>query len=482
MVCLKMRLNKYGEILQSIEKISCIEWQLNNYKKTNESLDVINEIADFVQENDFLMKYDSFGNLVNLLVDTIEYINKGNDLDGYIREVFVKLVELMREIKIILSNMCKINVLYRGPKDSLLFDFLTKEINVVNNIEDINFNSDEIKVLIYNKNSDDNIFNKFDITIEINELGAYLYTLCEKLYSNDYCYKYLKNSIVAAKEEKCEVIAVGNSYIMNGIQGDMLKPKVVNLSLSSQDLYYSYKLLEDIISNNKNIKTCIVGVAYYLLYHDLSMGTSEYSNMRVKNIYYPITKDLHNSKVKYELKKEKLQDYIDNEILKVIFDMEKVQGRLEYEVYQRLGTYFNKFVKRENISMLGKRKINDLTESERSLMASQRAEQHNILSKYVETKIENEEIILKIIELLNKSRIRCILLNLPVTEYYDRYINKTCKGDFYKFINSINEKCEFVDLYGSNILSEDDFVDFDHINEAGAIKISKYLNDNILNK
>lgn len=80
----------------------------------------------------------------------------------------------------------------------------------------------------------------------------------------NYDYTFLSRKIVeAATNKKLRILCVGSSYSLFGIIEKKLKHKAINLSLPSQDLYYAYKIAERVVTNNDNIKYCIIGCSYY---------------------------------------------------------------------------------------------------------------------------------------------------------------------------------------------------------------------------
>jgi hypothetical protein len=117
-----------------------------------------------------------------------------------------------------------------------------------------------------------------------------------------------------------------------------------------------------------------------------------------------------------------------------------------------------------------------MSEEEKYVLGKERAEQHNKLLRYMETRRENEIILSKFLNYLNEKEIEVVLINFPTSKYYSKFLNKKFKADYYSIIKKYKNKITFIDL--DTIAFEDqDFRDFDHINDIGAAKISCILND-----
>lgn len=71
-----------------------------------------------------------------------------------------------------------------------------------------------------------------------------MFVISEKIYYENYDYNYLSKTLEKCKRENIETLVVGNSYPLTGIDSKLLSNISENLSISSQDLYYSYKLAE----------------------------------------------------------------------------------------------------------------------------------------------------------------------------------------------------------------------------------------------
>lgn len=107
----------------------------------------------------------------------------------------------------------------------------------------------------------------------------------------DYYYvdRQLKKNNV--KANNVETLISGSSYGIFGIEPVM---NSINLSLPSQDIYYSCKLVKKALDNNKKINKVLLCIGYYTIYCDLSKSSE---NWRVDEVYYPLLKDRNHQEI-----------------------------------------------------------------------------------------------------------------------------------------------------------------------------------------
>ena len=254
----------------------------------------------------------------------------------------------------------------------------------------------------------------------------------------------------------------------------MLDKNSINLSMHSQDLYYSYQLAKKVITKNKNINQCIIGMSYYVLCHDLSKGDSLYSRNMVENIYYPLLNDKHNSRVKIVPTQKKIIHYQFDSLVKSIFNINEVENYFKSKIYMKNTTYYN------NINNLNREQsFKDFDIEYKENLGMYRADQHNKIFKYKETSIEYTEILKEFFDFLDKSFVEPVIIVFPNSNYYLKNIKLEYIQQFDDLIKRIKEKysIKVIDLRDSSFEFDDsDFIDADHLNKKGAIKATNYLN------
>lgn len=481
----KYNLQKYISGNRIIDKIISI---LNTDNiSTDTEIYIINSIADFIQNNLQYEYLESFNKLADVVVSTIEnFNNESVDLCRDRKNIIDNLIENLSDLKKDINNV-EVNLYFCGKDKYNIIDKCTnKKVIYIDNINEyIRLNNEpknnQINILIV---SEETVYSDLDFSLYFNDVLYYdklmnaMFEISGKIYYENYDYNYLSKTLDKCKYENIDTLVVGNSYPLTGIDTKLLSGNSENLSISSQDLYYSYKLAKEVINSNKNIKRCIIGAGYYLVNHDLSKCKNEYSTHMIKNLYYPILKDKHNAEKVDIIELSNLRKELNNDLLDYIFNLEFLDNHFIDLRYRENNGYFNKVLKREMISTLNGVKLSNIIEDERYRLGEIRASKHNNLYKYTETKEEYNCIFNEFINFLEQKGVEPVIVVFPTTKYYSKFINKTYEVEFYKIINVIKEKykVKLIDFSKTDIFEEDDFMDFDHMAESGAIKITHELN------
>lgn len=453
------------------------------YVPVNDIISAINSLADFIQENSSLYKEQHFFNeLVEETVKIIEAFNNGDKDCISINTLVLILKSFYEEL-----DRVPVNVFFYGKdKYHLLKNSSKVKIKTINNI-DTYINSYEkkhdmkIDILIVSEETSKEEIDfrcNFSDVIYYDKLMNLLFSISEKIYYSNYDYNYLMESLQQSSSSEIETIIVGNSYPLTGIDVNVLNSKSVNLALSSQDLYYSYKLAETAIKNNFNIKKCIIGAGYYLVNHDLSKSKNEDAVYRVKNVYYPILRDKHNSENVEEVEKTNISEVLNDEIISFIFDLNFLEEYFKNLIYRSNDGYFNENFTREMNSIMKNITLSDIDEEEKWKFGKIRANQHNKLSKNTETSKEYSSIFNKFMNFLRENDVEPIVVVFPNTKYYSEYLNEIYEKEFYKIISNKKEYrgLKLIDFSKQDLFSEEDFIDFDHMSKNGAVKLTRELN------
>lgn len=118
-----------------------------------------------------------------------------------------------------------------------------------------------------------------------------------------------------------------------------------------------------------------------------------------------------------------------------------------------------------------------LSESEREGYARLRAADHNRLYTHKESRTENGRLIEDIAEYLSNRNIRTVFVVFPFTKWYNQLINPQYKEDIYQLLDKLDVPIEFLDMNELDCFTDNDFLDTDHLNDLGAEKASKVLDD-----
>ncbi len=297
-------------------------------------------------------------------------------------------------------------------------------------------------------------------------VGKMLGNISNEIKEN-YDYYYLKEALEHAMDHSVRTIILGSSYGLFGIDTDMLAHDI-NLSLSSQDLFYSFLCLQSVYKSNPHISTVVFCVGYYYFYSDLSQSEGiEIS--RVSNVYYPLFQTMHNAKM-IPAKKTKL----------IQSDLMDIGGVLKFfstEEFQK--GYFNSGRPREMLALktwrdVGK-KWDQISEAEREKAGRDRALLHNKLRKYKLTYSENTCKLQQLVSFCEKKSIRLLFVVTPGSKSYRSYFDPGFKNDFYAALASVDGTVHLLDLFDEASFTDRDFNDADHLSDSGAEKMTECI-------
>ena len=308
---------------------------------------------------------------------------------------------------------------------------------------------------------------------EWDELIGQFYKKMLIYYNTNYDFFYLKNVINEVCTFKYDILFAGSSYARFGIEEKMLKRKGKNLSLSSQDIYYSCKLLKRLIDSNAEICDVVIGGSYYQFFCDLS-SCSGGELGRVSNVYYPILKDMHNAIF--------LPDPIEGSGgVSEVFNISVIMDMLARSIYDKSGrSYFTKERNRftQKMCFWNDPDISweNISKEEKAICAKARAEQHNELIKYYNTYEENIYILNKFCKYAYQKGVNVWMIAFPMTDYYKQELDLRYKDSYYQALERLDNEIHLIDFNDMDIFLDSDFNDMDHLNYSGAVKITNILN------
>jgi len=476
-----------------IEKLNVLRNEMIGLSNDEEIFSCVNILVEFIIGNQKYLRYQNFEQLTVRVTSFIEYCN-GN----YIREEMISLYHGLilecTEFYQLLKNQNRVNIYFLGQEDeSIITQCFHEEYTAFKGFFSNDKNSlpflkrmlekqeTEYHVLI--QNVDDvneelvGLLANFDEIISYKKLVQELISNFEnqKYYSN-YDYYYLSKNMKRSNDS--EILVTGSSYSMFGLSERNFENSILNLSLASQDLYYSYKIVKEALKCSRNVKYCIIGTSYYSFHFDLSRSKKE-AEKRINKVYFPVFKDSHHFKISnnYTSPNNSINDNILSFLYNIIFNKIKLEQTIDDAIIVH-DSYFNNNVNREIFSLLGDVRLEDMDLPQKVAVGRQRAEQHNQLLVHNKTVEENTNILRNLINYLNERRITPIVVAFPVTEYYRDFFDHEFKNVFYENMNSLANTHMFklVDLFSSEDFDESDFLDMDHLNEKGAVKVTNMLN------
>lgn len=255
----------------------------------------------------------------------------------------------------------------------------------------------------------------------------------------------------------------GISYAEVGIDTTHLKDNVINVAVSSQDLFYDYQWAEMILNNKElesEIKFVIIGMSYYSFEYDLSK-----SNLKNRiNSYYPFFGITRNHPLSQEIIKKFIKF---KQLASVIFNKE----------YNTILYNLMKEWNEPSWNVLVNGVMNEKVIEKGKLLVERDCDKD-----YPQTVKDNEEILREYILFLKSKKITPIVVVCPTSKHYYTNFSNRIKNQYKNIMNKIKNEfnVEIFDYFECNAFSDDDFYDVSHLNRKGAIKFTKIINDKLV--
>lgn len=250
------------------------------------------------------------------------------------------------------------------------------------------------------------------------------------------------------------LLLTGNSHI--GVLGEMCifdSDKSLNLAIGGQDIFHQYLIIRKAVQVMPKLKTVVAGIDYDLLGYDFIISDQMYIDRQ----YYEYTDTLYENSILNRLTAMS-SFFRSNRDISYLF-LEKKKAK----------TY-------ENFIPLITGKITDEDCKKRAL-------EHTRIKFDKKLIPSNISILKSMLSICKKNDVCLILLVTPKRNcYYQNSFQpniklvKKCLGDFVKLNRS-----KMIDLYENDIFSDDDFVDSDHLNSKGCLKLTTFMSSNINN-
>ena len=315
-----------------------------------------------------------------------------------------------------------------------------------------------------------------------NDLSSYNIVIyedfCEKISSNiiqefqyNYDYYHLKHALSAAVNPNITSIISGSSYGLFGIETSLLS-NAVNLSLPSQDLYYSLKGIYYVCNKNRNIKNIVLCVGYYYFFSDLSKNKNLSEIRRISKVYKPLYADMHNCSL--------LPPSPENILYESdIFD---IQNMLDIYTQEECikGFFHNQHSRKDQALKEWADKSKDwyqLSIKEKIEVGKQRAAVHNKAIKRENSLLENVKLFQDFLRFCDSENINFLLVVTPSTLYYLNCLLPEFKSTFYDVLDEVDGDIHLLDLAHDTRFLEEDFNDTDHLNDKGARKLTQIIHN-----
>ncbi|SFN03973.1 hypothetical protein SAMN05421594_0563 [Chryseobacterium oleae] len=266
----------------------------------------------------------------------------------------------------------------------------------------------------------------------------------------------VKNDYLKKNSGKVEVLYLGNSHVYFGINPDYALHQSYNASYISQSLDLDQMILDKY--HWKNLKYIVIPADYVSMYYTLETANEKW---RVKNynIYYHfwIGHDLANYA---EIFNGKIQDQI-----------KKIENYYVHDKYSRLSTELGFGTSYQSPSPFDINKTAKVAAGRHTF---------DIQSEEYQNNFEiNKEALNRIVRIAEEKKIRVIFLSSPVTLKYYQNCNRTQLARTMKVYDDLLKKypetCSHIDFMQSSYFNITDFYDGDHLNNIGAEKLTKLV-------
>ena len=250
-------------------------------------------------------------------------------------------------------------------------------------------------------------------------------------FNKNYDYYWLKYTMERGVKEKAQILLVGNSLARFGINDSDI-PGLINLSSLSQDYYYSSKIIENALEQIPSLKYVVLGTSYISAFSDVS----------------------------------KSSDPVDN-----------CGGSDLADVYESIkDNYFSSGRSRQSLCDIVW--TDPMTDDERLEKTKVRTDLHNSFLKNLEAFDENSAVLQKISAMCREKEVCLMMIVFPANMYYRDSLDPQLKDMYFEQLKSIPVGTIFrnLDLSESRVFDPVlDYADTEHLNDAGAEKMTELL-------
>ena len=330
------------------------------------------------------------------------------------------------------------------------------------------------------------------------------------LMFDEYPYYFMDTAFKKACSSETTTLMIGSSYGRDGFFPKLINDNCVNLAHKSQDVYYSCLIGKKVLEANPNIKDIILGTGYYFFYTDISRSKGEQEqNGLIANIYYPLFADVHHSTVKPEplpytkqlqnlinkkdisfLDSKKVLDYCSQKLCIErgwnTHPIGSIRRYYEYVMDNSVNpprrVFYAPMCKLFSINA-NQRLWQNLSDEEKDSFAKWEADMHNTMlsETYLESLKENIQTLDSFVTFCNDKNVNLHILAMPHTKYYLKYINPQLKFNYNIFLDKIKGDFFSYDFNETDIFTDEDFIDSQHMSEQGAKKLAPFIKELINN-
>ena len=332
-----------------------------------------------------------------------------------------------------------------------------------------------INILLAISGSDTEISDEVDLIFSAESIVKRAY-FCYPLDLFDYDRLYLSSKLQSLTENSnVSIILGGSSYAMVGFKETLMPCSAVNLAVNAQDPYYTFLSVKAAKRACNKINVAIITGGYYFWHTDMSDEPSDYYRSVITRVNYPVFSDFHN--YKGESVEPMKRTHFDP-LLEKVFDFRLICENRNNDICNNLKDlpYYNDEINKRPANGMLNFSFRTQTDSINDNAAKVRAEAHN--GNYNLNRLNsNMDLFYKFLMNMNAEQVKIMVLIPPVTTFYRRHISSRLRDSSIVGLKKIQDKIYFTlsDLTDCPDYNNNDFQDYDHLNDNGAVKLSSYI-------
>lgn len=276
---------------------------------------------------------------------------------------------------------------------------------------------------------------------------------------NPYTFKY---EWMKENAHDVETLILGSSHTMYGIKPNLLAGKAFNLAFESQVPAYDFFLLDYFAQDYKKLKTVILPISYFSLFERFEDMKGTWWKCRYHHIYMGCKYHPCSPKYNFEL------GHYPSAFKKAASFVQKVIEKKDLQLVDEYG-----WGKKCDFQERDTAQISDL-ELVKLAVNWQTVDDWSHVGEILSS-------VNDIIKFCHDREIDLILITTPTWKTYYENLSAKQYSRMRKLIDSISiqNHLPYLDYLKDNRFVYDDFFDCDHLNNRGAVKFTKILNQDI---
>ncbi len=245
-------------------------------------------------------------------------------------------------------------------------------------------------------------------------------------------------------KEKIKAIITGNSHTEAIGAPDILEGtnSTFNLSMGGQDLYHILLLLEKCIPESPRLKLVILGLDYDMAGYNFAKEKQEWKD----RYYYPWNKNIYDRSFGNIIMAK--SDFMrSNRDLSYLFSSQEIDSNPTF--------------------------IPPVAAENNEYICRKRALEHSVIKFNRNLAEENLNYLIRILEICRNYNVTLLMVNTPKsTCYTNNYNPGVIEFSSQKYTTfSLLHNIAYLDLFSDTCFTENDFIDFDHLNQQGVDKL-----------